>query len=275
MRPSVVKAKLRAGKPVTGVAMHIPDPSLYELTSLYGFDFIWLDLEHHGTTLESVSQMIRATRVGRGDVMVRPGKGEFMRMGRMLELGAHGIMYPRCDDAAEAREVVRWSKFGPLGCRGFDGSGADNPYCNTPFADYIRQANEETWVVIQIEDPKALDHVDEIASVEGVDVVMLGPADFSILAGVPGQLTHPKVLEAIARVKAAADRHGKAWGTPGLNPQRMRELLDQGARWLAVGADLVWVKQGLERTARELTELGLEGHSLTPSMGGSYLAGGK
>jgi 4-hydroxy-2-oxoheptanedioate aldolase len=276
VRPSVVKAKLRAGKPVVGVSLHIPDPSLYELTSLYGFDFIWTDLEHHGTHLESVSQMIRATRVGnRTDVMVRPGKGEFMRMGRMLELGAHGIMYPRCDNADEAREVVRWSKFGPLGCRGFDGSGADNPYCDTPFADYIRQANEETWVVIQIEDPKALEHVDEIASVEGVDVVMLGPADFSILAGVPGQLTHPKVLEAIAKVKAAADRHGKAWGTPGLNPQRMRELLDQGARWMALGADLIWVKQGLERTARELTELGLEGHSQTPVKAGSYLTGGK
>lgn len=270
MRPSIVKAKLRDNQPVVGVSLHLTDPSLFELTSLYGFDFIWYDLEHHATSLQTVGQMIRATRVGRTDVMCRPAKGEFMRMGRMLELGAHGIMYPRCDDDAEAREVVRWAKFGPQGTRGFDGSGADNPYCATDFAEYIRRANEETWIVIQIEDPKALERVDEIAAVDGVDVVMLGPADFSILAGVPGQFDHPKIDEALRKVQAAAERHGKAWGTPGLNPKRMRELLDRGARWLALGADLIWVKQGLEATARELTALGLKGPTAHPTT--SYLA---
>ena len=142
MRPSIVKAKLRNHQPVVGVSLHLTDPSLFELTSLYGFDFIWYDLEHHAASLQTVGQMIRASRIGRTDVMCRPAKGEFMRMGRMLELGAHGIMYPRCDDAAEAREVVRWAKFGPQGTRGFDGSGADNPYCATDFAEYIRAQNE-------------------------------------------------------------------------------------------------------------------------------------
>src|SRR5436190_2238968 len=232
MRKSIVKEKLRRNEAVIGVALHLTDPSVYEMTSLAGFDYIWMDLEHHAYSVETASNLMRAARVGTSDIMARPAKGEFMRIGRLLESGAHGILYPRCDNADEAREVVRWSKFGPLGTRGFDGANGDMPYCSMDMAEYVRMANDETWIVIQIEDPKALEHVDEIAAVEGVDVIMLGPADFSILAGIPGQLTHPKVLEAIAKVKAAADRHGKAWGTPGLNPQRMRELLDQGARWL-------------------------------------------
>lgn len=255
MRKSVVKTKLRNKEPVIGVALHFTDASCYELTSLMGFDFIWMDLEHHATSVETANQLIRAARVGKTDVMCRPAKGEFMRMGRMLEAGAHGIMYPRCDNADEAREVVRWSKFGPLGTRGFDSGNADVPYCMMDFAEYVRVANEETWVVIQIEDPKALEHVDEIAAVEGVDVIMLGPADFSILAGVPGQFDHPKIDEALKKIAAAATRHGKAWGTPAGSPQRIKELLDRGALWTTCGCDLIWVKNGLEQAQRDLAAI--------------------
>src|SRR5262245_48226355 len=125
MRPSRVKAKLRRREPVLVTALHFFDPSVYELTSLLGFDGIWMDLEHHGTSLESAMSMMRAARVGVSDIMARPAKGEFMRFGRMLEAGAQGLMYPRCSNAEEAREVVSWAKFAPLGRRGFDGGNAD------------------------------------------------------------------------------------------------------------------------------------------------------
>lgn len=252
MRNSIVKAKLRNKQPVIGVALHFTDPSAYELTSLIGFDFIWMDLEHHATSVETANHLMRAARVGTADIMCRPAKGEFMRIGRMLEAGAHGIMYPRCESAAEAREVVRWSKFAPLGTRGFDGGNCDMPYCLMDTVEYVHKANEETWVVIQIEDPQALDQVDEIAAVEGVDVIMLGPADFSILGGFPGQFTHPKIDEALRRIAAAADRHGKAWGIPAGSPQRIKELLGRGARWTTCGCDLIWVKNGLEQAKRDV-----------------------
>lgn len=266
MRPSVVKAKLRKNEPVLGVALHFTDPSVYELTSLMGFDYIWMDLEHHATGVETANNLIRATRAGRTDVMCRPAKGEFMRMSRLLEAGAHGILYPRCDSAEEAREVVRWSKFAPLGTRGFDGGNPDMPYCSVDFAEYIRTANEETWVTIQIEDPKALERVDEIAAVEGVDVVMLGPADFSILAGIPGQFSHPKIHEALQQIKRACDRHGKHWGTVAGTPQRVKELIDMGARWTTGGCDLIWVMQGLQQAQRDYGELGFRfQNQLTPT----------
>jgi 4-hydroxy-2-oxoheptanedioate aldolase len=252
MRQSVVKKKLREQQAAIGVALHLTDPSVYELTSLAGFDFIWMDLEHHSYSVETANNLMRASRVGTSDIMARPAKGEFMRMGRLLEAGAQGILYPRCDNADEAREVVRWSKFAPLGTRGFDGGNPDMPYCSMDTAEYVRQANEETWIVIQIEDPKALEHVDEIAAVEGVDVVMLGPADFSILGGFPGQFTHPRIDEALQTIQRATDRHGKAWGTVAGTPQRIQELLDRGARWTTCGCDLIWVKNGLEQAKQNL-----------------------
>lgn len=257
MRKSIVKAKLNRGQPVVGVALHLADPSLFELTSLIGFDYVWLDLEHHAKSVETAENLIRAARVGKTDVMCRPAKGEFMRIGRMLEAGAHGILYPRCDDAEEARQVVKWSKFAPLGARGFDGGNPDMPYCMMDMAEYVRMANDETWVVIQIEDPKAVERADEIAAVEGVDVLMLGPADYSILAGIPGQFRHPKVDEALLKIKAAAERHGKHWGTVAGSFERVQQLIEMGARWTTCGCDLIWVKEGLDRAKKQLGELGL------------------
>lgn len=257
MRNSVVKAKLRNKQPVVGVALHFLDPSVYELTSLFGFDFIWMDLEHHATSVETANNLMRAARVGTTDIMARPAKGEFMRLGRLLEAGAHGILYPRCESADEAREVVRWSKFAPLGTRGFDGGNPDMPYCQMDFAEYVKKANEETWVVIQIEDRKGLENVDEIAAVEGVDAVMLGPADFSILSGFPGQFTHPQIDEALKTIAAAAKRHGKVWGTVAGTPQRIKELVDRGAGWTTCGCDLIWVMNGLKQAQNDLAAMGL------------------
>ena len=257
MRPSVVKAKLRDKQPVVGVALSFTDPVVYELTSLMGFDFIWMDLEHHALSVETAAHLLRAARVGKSDVMCRPAKGEFMRMGRLLEFGAHGIMYPRCQSAEEARQVVQWAKFAPQGTRGIDSGNPDNPYCLMNLTDYVQAANDETWIVVQIEDPQALERADEIAAVDGVDVLMLGQADFSILSGIPGQFDHPKIDDALKRLAVACDRHGKAWGTPTGTLERSRQLIDRGARWVTCGCDLLWVKAGLEAALRDLAQLGL------------------
>lgn len=256
MRASKIKAKLGRGEPALITSLALMDPSLFELTSLMGFDGIWLDLEHHATSVERAADLMRAARVGSSDVMVRPAKGEMMRMCRLLEAGAQGIMYPRCESAEEAQEVVQWAKFAPLGRRGLDSGNADNPYCSTPLERYVREANEETFVVIQIEDPEAIDEADAIAAVEGVDVLFLGPGDFSLLSGIPGQFDHPKVWEAVQRVAKAAEGAGAAWGMPTFSPEHSRRLLDMGARFLAHGADILMVKNGLEAIQKDFGPLG-------------------
>src|SRR4051812_6234997 len=214
MRFSKIRAKLRDGKPALITTLHYIDPTLYEMTSLMGFDGIWMDLEHHQYSVETAANLMRAARVGVSDIVARPAKGEFMRMGRLLEAGATGIMYPRCESAAEAAEVVKWGKFAPLGERGMDGANADMPYCNLPAAPYLRKANEETLLIIQIESPRALAELDAIAATPGVDVIMIGPGDLSVLSGwLPFDFTHPRMMEVRGRVAAAARKNGIQWGT--------------------------------------------------------------
>ncbi|MBL9094412.1 MAG: aldolase [Planctomycetaceae bacterium] len=258
MRTSKIKAKLRRNEAVLVTALHLNDPVVFEMASLYGFDGLWLDMEHQARSVETASQLIRAARVGTSDVMTRCAKGEFLRLGRMLEIGATGIMYPRCDDAAEAREVVRWAKFAPLGNRGIDSAGADNPYCTMPMVDYLKAANDETFIVIQVEDDGALSNVEEIAKVDGVDVIFFGPGDYSILGGFPGQWDHPKIGAAMERIAAAAKSAGKHWGMPVLNDVAFaKKVYDMGGRFMANGADQQMIRAGFEDLQKRFGPVGL------------------
>lgn len=256
MRKSVIKTKLAKNEPVLLTQFHLTDPSIFELAGLMGFDGIWMDMEHHGYSLQSAANMIRATRIGKTDVLARPGKGEFPRLSRMLEAGAHGIMYPRCDDAAEAAEAVKWTKFAPLGKRGFDGGNPDMPYCTMSPAEYVKVANDETFLLIQLEEQKAVDNAEAIAAVPGVDVLFFGPADFTVLSGFPGQFDHPKVLKAMEHIAKVARSAGKHWGTPAMSLEHAKRLLDMGARLICHSADIVMIKQGLERMQEQFAPLG-------------------
>lgn len=256
MRPSRIKAKLARQQPVLVTTVHYSDPSIFELVSLMGFDGIWLDMEHHARSLEAANSYIRAARVGASDVITRPAKGEFMRMGRMLEAGAKGIMYPRCESATEAAEVVRWSKFAPWGERGVDTANPDAPYCSMPLPQYIEEANRETFIVIQLEQPSAVDQVEAIAAIRGVDILMLGPADFSVLGGIPGQFDHPLIRDAKKRIAAAAQNAGIHWGTTCESMEQIEDALELGARFICHGADILAVKRGLELVRENCHKLG-------------------
>lgn len=256
MRFSRVKAKLRKGEPALITCCHFIDPSVYELVSLLGFDGIWLDLEHHSTSDETAATLMRAARVGVSDIVARPAKGEFMRMGRVLEAGAQAIMYPRCESAEEAAELVHWAKFAPQGARGVDGANGDNPYCAMPMPAYLQAANENTLLIAQLESPTALDQAETIAKVPGIDVLMLGPADLSVIAGIPFQFDHPMIAEAYRRVAQAAKNAGKWWGTVSGSPEHSQMLLDLGARFICHGCDIIQVKLGMEQIQQRYAALG-------------------
>jgi 4-hydroxy-2-oxoheptanedioate aldolase len=256
MRRSVIKEKLARNEPVLLTQLHLTDPSVFELTSLMGFDGIWMDLEHHTYSLETAANLMRAVRVGKADVLARPAKGEFARIARLLEAGAQGIMYPRCDDAQEASQVVRCAKFAPLGKRGVDGGNPDMPYCTMPMGDYIEQANRETFIVIQLEEQHAVDAAASIAEVEHVDVLFLGPADYSVLSGFAGCFDHPTLHAALKKVARAARNAGIHWGSPAFSTQHASMLLDMGATFLCHTADILIVKQGLDRIQEDFAALG-------------------
>jgi 4-hydroxy-2-oxoheptanedioate aldolase len=272
MLKSKVKNKLRRGEPALCLMLHLTDQSVFELAALMGMDGIWMDMEHHTYSVETATGMIRAARIGPCDVVARPGKGEFMRMGRMLEAGAHGIMYPRCDNAAEAAEVVKWAKFYPLGKRGFDGGNPDMPYCSVPMADYMKASNEETFLIIQLEEQSAVDQADQIAAVPGVDIVFLGPGDFTTLSGIPGQWDHPKLWNAYKTIAKAAEKAGKWWGTPAFSPEHCKRLMDLGCRFFCHSADIVILSAGIENIQKQFAPLGFT-FSNRLAAGKSYLEG--
>ena len=257
MRTSIIKSNLAKDKPSLIVTGHFTDPSVFEIMSLMGFHGIWMDLEHHAYSLETANDLMRAARVGNSDILARCAKGEFMRLGRLLESGATGILYPRCADAEEAREVVTWAKFHPLGTRGFDGANPDMPYLVLPTEEYIKVANEQTFIGIQIEDEESLSNAEEIAAVDGVDFLFLGPGDFSILSGIAGQLDHPKIQAAVETIASAAKNTGKHWGRPCGSVDMAKSLIDMGARVIAGGADIVFLRVGLDNLQKEYSELGL------------------
>jgi 4-hydroxy-2-oxoheptanedioate aldolase len=247
--------------------LHLTDPSVFELVSLMGFDCIWMDMEHHTYTVETAAGLMRAARVGASDVLARCAKGELMRMQRMLEAGAQGIMYPRCDTAEEAAEVVRWAKFAPQGTRGCDGANPDMPYLTMPLEKYLAEANRQTFLVIQIEDPQSLERADEIAAVDGVDVLMLGPGDFSILSGIPGQFDHPRVQQALEKIAQAAEKSGKHWGCPTLSVEHTGRIMEMGARFICHQADFLLIKAGFEQLRRDFAPLGFTFDERLPNPG--------
>jgi len=256
MKKSTVKTLWAEGRAACCTLVKLADPRVAEIAAMAGFDCLWMDLEHHCWSLETAENMIRAARLLGCDVMARPAKGEVMRMGRLLEAGATGILYPRVETVEEARECVRWAKFAPLGERGFDGCNADSPYGSIDMASYIEAANRETFILAQIESPTAVPNAQAIAEVEGIDGLFFGPGDFSVLAGVPGKFDSDIVQSAIRQVAEAAQAAGKQFGTLVFSHEQAARILDLGATFVTMGCDVPMLKGAMDALSDQYRELG-------------------
>ena len=255
MKQSRAKEIWKSGGIALGTLVKSIDPVHTEVLSQTGFDFLWYDLEHSDKSVEIFANLARAARVGDVDLLARPGRWEYMRMGRLLEAGAQGILYPRCESAEEAREVVKWSKFHPMGERGFDGGSADNNYGQYPAEGYTKQANENTWITAQIESPKALENVSEIASVDGIDCIFFGPGDYSVLTERPGDVKGKETLEAARTIAKKTIAAGKAFGTLAFDMDHAKYMKDLGAQLLVHGADIVFYKKAYSEILDAYAEL--------------------
>ena len=245
MRKSRVLEKLRAGQVVSCFNVHF-DPQASEIAGLTGFDCLWIDTEHMAKDWSVVQSHVWAAKNSDMDVMVRVPRGSYSDYIKPLELDAAGIMVPHVMGVDDARNVVRITRFHPIGRRPIDGGNADGGYTMIDYADYVKQANEQRFVVVQIEDPEPLDELDAIAALEGIDMLFFGPGDFSQGIGAPGQWDHPKLLETRRRVAEVAVKHGKFAGTPA-SLENMDELIEMGYRFLAIGADVIAVGQYCKR----------------------------
>ena len=148
--------------------------------------------------------------------------------------------------AAQAEEFVRWAKFAPRGSRGLNLGGRDADYTHRPAARFVEEANRDQFVAIQIETAGAIDQADEIAALDGVDLLFIGPADLSLALGVVGQYQHPRLWEAIDHVAACARNRGKAWRALMPDPAFAERAVAGGCRMATMGVDLLAVRRGIE-----------------------------
>ena len=211
-----------------------------------GFDGLWLDQEHGGITVPQIQLASAFARANNMGTIVRMAPAGYWQVTANLEAGADGVMAARLNSAAEAEEFVTWCKFAPRGDRGLNSSGFDARYTFKPLAEFIKDANQENFLAIQIETLGALDQADRIAAIDGVDMLFLGPADMSQALGYAGQVNHQKVWEAIDRVWAACRNHGKTWGTVPAGPEYARRCIDKGCRMLTLANETLAVRRGVE-----------------------------
>ena len=256
MRRSKVLEKLRAGKAAlfTNISLS-PNPLACEIAGRVGYDGIWMDMEHRPFSQREVSVMINACRVADIDAMPRIRKDEgYAAFFRPLEDGASGIMVPHVKTGEEAEWVVRNAKFPPIGRRGMENVMPDADLGFVDSLEYIEHANRETFVMIQIEDAEALDHVDDIAGTEGVDCVFIGPADLSLSLGAPFQFDSPKYQEAERAIAAAVEKAGKWWGRPAADVEFAARYAEKGARIFNISGDYGLIKNGLLAIHKEFRE---------------------
>lgn len=249
-RNSRVLTKLRHGGHAVVLKLNLSDPRVVEIAGLGGADAAWLCNEHVPNDWLLLENQIRAARIHDMDTIVRVSRGSYSEYIRPFEADATGILVPHVSTAAEARQIVEWVRFHPIGKRAIDGGNVDGQFCLLPMSDYIAHSNAQRIVIFQIESPLALGNLDAIAAVPGFDGLCFGPGDFAHQIGKPGQIRDPEVVAARKQVAAAARRHGKFAMAAGLVAP-YEELAAEGHTLFSGGADVV----GLTSYFKERVEL--------------------
>lgn len=247
MRPNRVKEKIQNGGVSIGTFLfEFNTTGMGRIVAQAGAEFVIFDMEHTGWSVETIRMLVATTRATEIVPLVRIPATEYHFISRVLDMGALGIMVPMVESAAQAALIVASAKYPPLGRRGAAFTIAHDDYTGGDIVAKIRSANSEGLLLAQIETETGVRNVDEIAAVEGIDVLWIGHFDLSNSLGIPGQFDHPKFQDALARVLAACQKHGKVPGFMATDVTVGRKLLDQGFRMLAYGGDL-WIYQSALR----------------------------
>jgi 2-keto-3-deoxy-L-rhamnonate aldolase RhmA len=253
MKVNTVKEALKRGEPVVGtMVMECRTPEMGRLLAAAGFDFMIIDTEHSPHTTETVIDMIRAARGCGLTSLVRVPDALYTLIARTLDIGAEGVMVPRVERVETVREVVASVKYPPLGRRGWGVRAIHTDRAPVGVKETIAHLNENSLVIIQIESEEAIDRIEELVGVAGVDVALVGPADLSISLGVAGEFGHPKMVEAMGRVVAACEKAGAAAGAHLMEVEQVKEWMDRGMRCLICSTD---ERLLLERASEVCAEL--------------------
>ena len=236
-----LKAKLKKGEIAIGTTISIGHPDIAETLGQLGYDWMLIDTEHAPLEVGMVQLLMQAMRSSPTVPIVRVPWNDLVLIKRALDIGAYGIIVPWVNTKEEAERAVQAIKYPPTGLRGFGPRRA-----SLVDSDYIKTADDELILGVQIETQKAIENLDEILSVKGIDAAVIGPADLSFSLGMLMQYDNPKFNAALDKVVAAAKRHKVAAGFLAVDDVERR--VKQGFTWLNVQADLSFLKNGGQKT---------------------------
>jgi 4-hydroxy-2-oxoheptanedioate aldolase len=235
LRVNTTKAKLRAGETVFGCFVRYPDASLVEVLGYQPWDFIVFDGEHGTLEPRDCENMVRAAELRGVTPIVRVTTNLPPIILRFMDSGAQGLHVPWVNSAAEADNVVRSVKYYPRGIRGLAGVRAADYGQTIPFSEYVEQSNRETLIIIHIETAEAVEQLPEIAEIDGIDVIFIGPTDLSQSYGVPGQPQHPAVQAGMQKIVDVVAKSNAALGVMVGTVEAARQWRARGARYIAIG----------------------------------------
>ena len=241
--------RLRHNDLLLGTMLTLPSPELAEIISSCGYDWLFMDGEHGNLSTLDWQRMLQAV-AGRSAAIIRVATNSEREIKKILDIGADGIIAPQVNTADEARHVVACCKYPPQGIRGVglaraQGYGRD-------FAEYMETANDSIAVIVQAEHIDAVNNIDEIVQVEGIDAVFIGPYDLSASMGLMGQVEHPEVVEAIDRVGHACQQRDISLGYFGTSAESVQDYVHKGYHLICAGTDAGFVVGGAEDTLEKL-----------------------
>ncbi len=249
MRKNLTKEKIKAGKTAYGVFVSMWSPTIVEIIGHTGFDFVLLDAEHSPISAEGCEQMVRAADCVNITPIIRVAMNIRQNILRYLDIGALGVMLPQVNSKAEVENVIESVKYPPQGSRGLASVRAADYGLTGSLGDYVKEANRETMVIVQIETMQAVDNLKEILAVPGTDVVFIGPSDLSSAMGYPGQINHPEVQKMIVHLVNEIRAAGKVAGTVAYDLDTLKLCKERGFNYIVHNVAPMLVKSGREYLA--------------------------
>jgi 4-hydroxy-2-oxoheptanedioate aldolase len=252
-----LKKRLKQGDTLIGCWLNLGSALTAEIVGLAGFDWVLIDLEHGAGSEANLLHQLQALEHTPAAPVIRVESYARQRIHRVLDLGAEGIMCPRISQVEEAKKFAGSLLYPPEGTRGVAKMVRATGFSRN-FDRYWEDSSENILGIVQVETPEILGHLDEIASIDNVDVLFIGPSDLSMALGIFGQFDHPLFKDAVSNTVNAAEKAGKTAGILLYDPGDFTKYRDQGIRLIACGADASFVVKGANELASKLKSLSVK-----------------
>ncbi len=253
MRVNQTRERLSRGETVFGCGLQVyRSAEIPRAFAVAGFDYVFIDMEHGSYNLETVHDMIKASLEAGITPIVRVCELLYSLVARLLDCGAQGIILPRVEDPKVLAESLSWLRFPPLGKRGYGVNPTMIGYEARGFGEIIEHQNRNTLSVVQFETVKAIERADELLSIPGLDVIMVGPADLSIALGIPGQFENPLLVSTVDGLIEKCKKHGVVPGIQTRSVAMAKFWAERGMRFVGAAAEHALLLEKAKETVTQL-----------------------